>query len=151
MARDRVQGDTDPTAIGLLQDAPRYVWGWHAWHTRQPFENHHNVVHVLGITKGGDLIGSVVYSALRHSNIEIHIHTIDKYWCNRRTLRAIFEYPFVELGLNRVTATTDPAIPAVCNFLNRIGFVEEGRLRRCKPDGGDILILGMTRQECRWR
>jgi hypothetical protein len=33
--------------------------------------------------------------------------------------------------------------------LKRIGFVEEGRLRQALPHG-DLLILGMTRQECRW-
>lgn len=149
MAGNGLSDYPDHQPVEILHGADRHVWGWHAWKTAQNPHNEPSLIRATGIVRGGQLIASVIYSAYRHSNIEIGIHSVDKAWCNRRVLRAIFEFPFVELELNRVTATTDPANPAVCNFLERIGFVEEGRLRQALPHG-DLLILGMTRPECRW-
>jgi len=30
------------------------------------------------------------------------------------------------------------------------GFVLEGLVRSAAPDGGDVLIYGMLKEECRW-
>lgn len=150
MARDRLQNNADNQSVIVTTDNPALLWAWHAWQTKQDQSNRRNVNYIIGLLKGGEIIGTVVYSHHRFSDIEIHIHTVDKSWCNRRTLKAIFKYPFVELGLNRCTAITDPAAPAVCYFLKRIGFVEEGRLRNILSNKDDLIILGMTREECRW-
>lgn len=104
----------------------------------------------IGLALGDNLIASVLYTRYRGTDIEVHIHSTDKRWCNRRTLRYIFTYPFVQLGCRRVSAVTDPANPAVCHFLKRIGFIEEGRKRQSLPGNKDEIMLGMLREECKW-
>lgn len=68
---------------------------------------------------------------------------------SRDFIRAVFRYVFEELGCRRVTGRVDAALPW-SRQLSRLGFVEEGRLRGGAPSGGDTIIFGMLRQECRW-
>lgn len=64
-------------------------------------------------------------------------------------IRAVFRYVFLELGCRRVTGRVDAALDWAAH-LPRLGFVEEGRLRGGAPSGGDTIIFGMLRRECRW-
>lgn len=134
----------------MFYDDPELVWRWHIAHTGQEYEGIRSVVAALGITKGSQFIGSVIYSRYRPPDVEIHIQTVDPHWCNRRVLKHIFSLPFNQFGCSRCTAQTDPANPAVVNFLERIGFVREGILRKASPAGTDLYIMGMLREECKW-
>lgn len=82
--------------------------------------------------------------------MEIHIHTTNKRWCNKRVLRHIFYYPFVQMRCRRVSIETDPANPAVVKFMERIGFVHEGVKRKSSDRETDMLQMGMLREECKW-
>lgn len=127
------------------------VLAWHAKHTGQdPLAIQSGTFVAIGLALSDNLIASVLYTRYRYADIEIHIHSTDKRWCTRRTLRYIFTYPFLQLGCRRVSAVTDPANTAVCHFLKRIGFIEEGRKRQALPNGNDELMLGMLREECKW-
>lgn len=148
MAANRLSCRDSEKTIDILYGADKWVMAWHLYKTGQ-MHIKPDSYRAIGITLDDKLIASVLYTRYKWPDIEIGINTIDKRWCNRRTLRHIFSYPFNQLQCRRVTAVTDPATPAVCSFLNRIGFTQEGRLRHATPDG-DLLILGMTRDECRW-
>lgn len=67
----------------------------------------------------------------------------------RRFLRECFRYAFETCGVDRVTAQVDEDNEKALDLDRRLGFVDEGRIRKGK-DGKDILILGMLRDECRW-
>jgi len=148
MAENRLQSDTDQEHISMTWCCSELMWRWHCLKTGQKY-NKNPAVKCAGILKNGEIIGSVIYHRFRWPDIEIGIETTDPAWCNRRILKEIFEYPLSTLNCKRVTATTDPSIPEVCQFLKRLGFVEEGRLRDALPHG-DLLILGIKRDECRW-
>ena len=147
MAEDRLSGRGRKEPVKLLYGADNAVMQWHLQQTQQNVSP--DSYSAIGVTLRDKLIASVIYTRYRWPDIEIGIHSVDKRWCNRRTLRYIFGYPFIQLKCKRVTAVTDPAVPAVCIFLKRIGFVEEGRLRDVYPTG-DGLILGILRGECKW-
>lgn len=68
---------------------------------------------------------------------------------SRSLLKAGFRYIFSDLGCRRVTGRVDEALPWASE-LKRLGFVEEGRLREAAVSGGDTIIFGMLRRECRW-
>lgn len=131
-----------------LWNADPIVWHWHCRHTGLIPANTEAMI-CMGITKKDAIIGSVIYHRFRWPDIEIGIHTTDPGWCTKRILREIFSYPFLRLDCKRVTATTDPSKPEVCKFIERLGFVHEGRLRNALPHG-DLLIMGMQRGQCRW-
>lgn len=68
---------------------------------------------------------------------------------SREFIRAVFRYVFDDLGCRRVTGRVDAALEWA-KQLPRLGFVEEGRLREGAVGGGDTIIFGMLRRECRW-
>lgn len=103
----------------------------------------------IGVFDGEKIIAGVVYFNYRHPNIEMAVASIDRRWANRRTLKAFFSYPFIQLGCNRVTALVDSDNKKVRAFDERLGFVHEGTLRQGHPTG-DAEIYGMLKTECRW-
>lgn len=81
-----------------------------------------------------------------------HMHVASdgsRAWANRGVLRAGFEYPFVQLGLSRLTAPIPCDNVASQILALKLGFSFEGRLRGYYS-GIDAIIFGMTRDECRW-
>lgn len=150
MAANRLPRRDSQEVIGLLAGADVRVLDWHAKHTGQnPLAIQTGTFTTLGITKGDNIIASVLYTRYRWPDLEMHMYSSTPKWCNKRVLKAMFSYPFKQLNCRRVTAVTDPANPAVCHFLERLGFKEEGRQRHGLPNG-DALLLGMLREECKW-
>lgn len=103
----------------------------------------------IGIVSGGQLIAGLVYHCYRHPSIEMSIASVSPAWCNRRTLKHIFTYPFDQLGCKRATILVDSENHPVRAFCERVGFIHEGTLRQAHPNG-DAEIFGMLRDECRW-
>jgi len=73
-----------------------------------------------------------------------------KRWMTREYLFRSFAYPFLQLGLPRVTSKIDEANVASIALCKGCGFVEEGRLREAAPNGRSDILLGLLRRECRW-
>lgn len=69
-------------------------------------------------------------------------------WMTREFIREVFLYPFVQLGLARVTVLVPENNAVALDMDRRLGFVPEGRLRKFfgQHDG---IVLGMLRSECR--
>ena len=103
----------------------------------------------IGITDGERIIAGVVYSNYRHPNIEMSIASISPRWATRRILKALFSYPFEQLGCNRVTGIVDKDAVSTRRFDERLGFVHEGTMREGNP-AGDAEIYGMLKRECKW-
>jgi RimJ/RimL family protein N-acetyltransferase len=102
------------------------------------------------INAAEELLGGVVYSNYRHPNIEATIATVSPKWCSRRVLSAIFSYPFFQLRCTRLTAVTEIMNQPARAFLCRLGFQEEGVLRKAFPGGIDAVVYGLLAEECRW-
>lgn len=68
---------------------------------------------------------------------------------SRDFIRAVFRYVFEELNCRRCTGRVDASLDWA-GKLERLGFVQEGRLRGAATSGHDTLIFGMLRRECRW-
>lgn len=67
-------------------------------------------------------------------------------------LRAILEWGFAQMGVNRIDAQIHPANARSIRLASRLGFVEEGRLREVARWGGrqhDMLQFSLLRRE--WR
>jgi L-amino acid N-acyltransferase YncA len=68
---------------------------------------------------------------------------------SRAILREAFEFPFLVAGLEAVLALVDSSNEAALTLDKRIGFEEIARI----PNGGldgDLVLLRMLRNECRW-
>jgi RimJ/RimL family protein N-acetyltransferase len=69
---------------------------------------------------------------------------------SRHFLKEAFRYPFEQLCVDRITGLVPARNLEAQRFDEHLGFVLEGRARRALPDGDDLLIYGMLREECRW-
>lgn len=105
----------------------------------------------IGLERDGDLLAVVVYNLWSGADIAMHVAAMPgRRWMTRAFLRAVFRYPFVQLGCRRVTGYVPASNADALRFDRHLGFVEEGRMREALPTGEDVLVLGMLRRECRW-
>jgi RimJ/RimL family protein N-acetyltransferase len=71
-------------------------------------------------------------------------------WLNRNTIKVFFRYPFIQMGCRRVTVLCRDSNEKARNFVQRLGFVEEGTLRQYFEDGADCIVYGLLKEECRY-
>lgn len=103
----------------------------------------------IGITAGDSLIGGVVFHEYRGNDIQMSCASESPRWLTKRILRALFAYPFVQLGCDRVTAFCPAGNAHTRQFLERIGFSLEGVMRRGFITD-DCALYGLLREECKW-
>ncbi len=68
---------------------------------------------------------------------------------NRTIIREAFEFPFIRCARTHIIAPVDSTNEAALNFDKKLGFKEVYRF----PEGGldgDMVILTMSKEECRW-
>lgn len=103
----------------------------------------------IGIERDGEPVGGVVYHEYRGNDIQMSCASTTPKWLQNCILRALFRYPFEQLGCGRVTAFAPSGNRHTCQFLERLGFVREGVMRRGFEDD-DCAIYGMLKEECKW-
>jgi len=68
----------------------------------------------------------------------------------RKFLYAIFYNPFVAWNVKHMTCWIEASNAKSLTLCEHLGFVQRGRLPEAAADGGDVIILGMLKRECRW-
>jgi len=101
----------------------------------------------IGYERGGTLKGAIVFTQYSGSNIVIACALEAP--LTRRFLRAIFYYPFLQLGCRRVTALIDEDNARSRRLVESAGFELEGRMRQATLQG-DVLIYGLLKEHCKW-
>ena len=105
----------------------------------------------IGIAaEDGSLVGGVVYTSFDGVGVTLHSAGTSRMWLNRMFLKAVFSYPFKQLKCRRLTTIVRADNPHASVVAEKAGFKLEGRLREGEPDGCDLLIYGMLKNECRW-
>lgn len=95
------------------------------------------------------ILGAVVYDGFTPYECNLHVVVSDKRCVSRRVLRAVFGYPFKQVGLKRVTAQVAASNEKSQAFVRSLGFMLEGRKRAGMGDE-DELIFGLLAEDCRW-
>lgn len=102
----------------------------------------------IGLERDRKLRAGVVYTNYSRGNVFASI-VIDGRM-NRQFLHAIFFNPFIAWGVRHITCTIEDENLKSIKLCTHLGFKECGRLRQAAFNGGDIIILGMLKSECRW-
>lgn len=98
----------------------------------------------------GNIVAGVIYNNFTGCDISMHVAAEHgRLWAKPDVLRGLFAFPFNQLKCRRVTGFVDSTNLHTLSFDQKIGFQIEGRLRDATPHG-DMIVLGMTRNECRW-
>jgi RimJ/RimL family protein N-acetyltransferase len=106
----------------------------------------------IGVEQDGELIAGVVFERYDPGvSVNIHVGAVPgKHWCTREFLRKIFVYAFMQLGCQRVNGFVDAHNTKALRFDEHVGFKREGVMKCANKAGGDVIVMGMLRSECRW-
>lgn len=107
--------------------------------------------HALGIIQGEDIVAGVVFEHFNGFHCEGSMAALPgSHWANRRTLRAIFEYPFVTMGCKAISALVPSTNLVSLNLVTGMGFQPEAFIKYAAHDGSSLVVLKMFRENCRW-
>ncbi|OIP19572.1 MAG: hypothetical protein AUK51_01160 [Comamonadaceae bacterium CG2_30_59_20] len=105
----------------------------------------------IGLERDGVLVAGVVYEGFNGVNVWMHVAAEPgARWMTKSYLRYCFHYPFNELGVSRVSAYVNASNTAAVHMDDHIGFKREALLKGAAPDGGDVIIYMMRKQDCRF-
>lgn len=105
----------------------------------------------LGLERDGELIAGVVYEDFNGKNIWMHVAAKPGVqWMTRSYLWYCFHYPFVEMGVDRITGYVHEDTLAARRLAEHMGFELETRLKGAAPNGADVLLYVMWRDKCRF-
>lgn len=110
--------------------------GWGEWYQ------------AIGHEQGGKLIAGVVFNFQTECDVVMHIAAHGP-WLTSEYAHAIFAYPFVQLGVRRVSACPKASNTAVRRLIEALGFQHEGTLRNYYLDS-DAEVYGLLRDDCRY-
>ena len=93
----------------------------------------------------GNILAATVFDGFSKCDCNMHIASNGTgRWLTREFLVRSFAYPFLQLGMRRVTGLVPANNERALKFDLRLGFQIEGQLKDALPDQ-DIILLGMTR------
>ena len=97
----------------------------------------------------GRLIGVVGYFGFAGLTCQI-CDAGEGNWVSRELIRATFDYPFRQLGMEHLFATVRATNARALRLDRRIGFADFARVKDGWARGEDMIILTMARDDCRW-
>lgn len=101
----------------------------------------------IAMEEDGEITAGVVYDQFNGRSICMHV-AVEKP-VSRKFTRICFDYPFNQLQVDKVMGLVDSTNAKALEFDRKLGFVEEARIKDAGKTG-DLVILTMNRQQCRW-
>ena len=106
--------------------------------------------YTIGLERDGKIVACVVYDTFSDADCCMHIASDGtRRWMNKALLVSAFSYPFIQLGLRRVTGMVPARNAEALAFNEHLGFVREGYHPHALPDD-DLVSLGLLRSACRF-
>lgn len=97
-----------------------------------------------------ELVGGVVYTNYAGGgSIAASIVGIGTGWITRPFIRAAFAYPFLQLGVRRLSVYVAERNRISQGFVERLGFTLESVMERAMPDD-DMRVYRMFSEDCTW-
>jgi RimJ/RimL family protein N-acetyltransferase len=106
----------------------------------------------IGFTHATSLVAGVAYTMYNGANVWAAVAADPSHrgrWATRANLRAIFDYPFRQLGCKRISALVYETNLVSQRFLTRLGFTREATLADAAPDG-HMFVYALRAEDCRW-
>lgn len=102
--------------------------------------------------RGGvwQMVAGVAYAEWNGVNVVCHIAAEGRKWATREYLWTIFDYPFNQLKVKRITVCVGEGNSVSRRFVQKLGFVEEARLVGAHPTGDLLIYCARKPQAQRW-
>lgn len=105
----------------------------------------------LGLERDGELVAGTLYEGFSGTNVWVHLGGLPgRQWMTRDYLRYCFYYPFVEMGVRRLSGYVNAGNHEARRLNEHFGYQVEATLSGAAPDGDDVLIYAMWRDQCRF-
>ena len=101
----------------------------------------------IGLSRWGEMVAGVIYENWNRRSVTCHIAV--QGLMTPAYLAAIFHYPFVYLGCDKILAPVAESNAESIKFVKKLGFQEEARILDAHPDGS-LLIYTMAKAACRF-
>ena len=106
-------------------------------------------VGAVGWLRDDDLTCGAFYENYTRRSITATIAVAPGAVVPKEFLRAIFHYPFVQLGCEKIVALIAENNWKSQNLVDKMGFVKEAVVDNYYPEG-DLFIYTMTKPQCRF-
>lgn len=97
-----------------------------------------------------EFLGGVLFSNYTGESIQLHTGSVTPMWINRDLLFVTFDYPFVQLGVNRIFANSPADNARAIQFIENIGFRRVVEIPGVYPGNVSSVVLKMERNQCRF-
>jgi RimJ/RimL family protein N-acetyltransferase len=111
---------------------------------------HESTDHTVAVHRDGRMVGGVVYTWYVGSAIMLHMAGVEDNWATRDFLWMVFHYAFVQLGVRKVMGFVSSSNTRALKVDDHLGFKIATRVPDVFPDGSDLVILVMTKPQCKW-
>lgn len=132
----------------LVFNQPDRVGAWVAEQVDQ--QDSWGSFYAMGVEWDGDLVAGVVIHLYNGVNATCHIAITRKTKLIVDLFKHVCAYAFVQCKLKRLTGMVPASKPDVLAFDRHLGFEEEFVMQSAAPDGGDLHVLVMWPDNCRW-
>lgn len=102
----------------------------------------------IGKVLDGRLVAGVLYEDYNGPNIVCH-NAFEPNSLDKHFLGLIHQYPFIQLGVKRVTGLVSSNNKKALNLNYKLGFELEHTLKDACPDG-DMHVLVMWKEKCKY-
>ena len=101
----------------------------------------------IGLAKDGELVAGVWYDDYNSQAVTTHIAITGS--ITKQYLRVIFDYPFMQLGVQKIIAPVLEDNSQSMKLVEKMGFHQETRLKNVHPVG-DMLFYVMDKTDCKY-
>lgn len=109
-----------------------------------------NTSTAIGWEEDGELRAGVLYDQYNGRSICMHVASDgSRRWMTREYLGVCFDYPFHQLGVNRIIGLVDSTNQQALRFDLALGFKIECEIEDAGKTGS-LVILSMSKDSCRW-
>lgn len=106
---------------------------------------------LVWLDKKGYIRWVVGYNNFLGKSVQMHIASIKGYETRpRQLLYDAFDFPFNVLHVDLLIGVINSLNIHALNFDLKLGFREKTRWKNMHEDGGDLIILEMHKNDCRW-
>ena len=101
----------------------------------------------IGLERNGEMVAGVIYENWNRRSVTCHIAI--QGLMTPAYLGAIFHYPFIFLGVDKIIAPVSEGNEESIRLCRKMVFTEECRIKDAHPEGS-ILIYTMEREDCKY-
>jgi len=96
-----------------------------------------------------EVLWAASYDHFEQGSVQVHLAVDNPKIETRQAIREVFEYPFYQLRVKKLIGIVNSENTRALTFDLRLGFHVEATIEDAY-DRGDMYILSMTQEQCRW-